>query len=604
MLKDINSIQDLKKLSVDQLPELCSEIRQKLIDEVAVSGGHLASNLGVVELTVALHYVFDESDKIVWDVGHQSYVHKILTGRSENFSTLRQKDGISGFPDCAESATDTFNVGHAGTSLSAALGLAHARDIKGESGKIVAVVGDGSMTCGMIYEALNNVGQTKNLIIVLNDNNMSISDNVGSVRKNMSKLRVGKYDKNKEKFRKFLEAIPLVGKPLSRAMQNLIKRRKLSFSRVGYFDNFNLKYIGIIDGNNLKSLVYYLSKIKENVTRPTLLHIATRKGKGFDKAEQNPEKYHGVPRGGFDTPVQLGLVESKTVVSQTLAKLGQNNQELAFVCAAMSNAVGFEECKQLFPTRFFDVGIAEEHAVTFSAGLAKGGMHPFVGIYSTFLQRSFDQILHDVALQNLPVTFLLDRAGFVGDDGKTHQGLFDLSYLSAIPNLQIWTPSSAVQLQQMIEQASATNSPVALRYGRFLLEDNTLCSTKNWQVVKQNKGAKVVVLAVGANMLQNALALQRDDVEVVCVTSVKPLDETYLASLNSHQVVVTLEENVLQGGFGQAVATYSNKHQKFAVHTLGVDDMFVEHASIQQQIQQNKLDTQSLRALVEQILGE
>ncbi|MBQ3067414.1 MAG: 1-deoxy-D-xylulose-5-phosphate synthase, partial [Clostridia bacterium] len=438
----------------------------------------------------------------------------------------------------------------------------------------------------------------------LNDNNMSISDNVGSVRKNMSKLRVRKYDKNKEKFRKFLEAIPLVGKPLSRAMQNLIKRRKLSFSRVGYFDNFNLKYIGIIDGNNLKSLVYYLSKIKENVTRPTLLHIATRKGKGFDKAEQNPEKYHGVPRGGFDTPVQLGLVESKTVVSQTLAKLGQNNQELAFVCAAMSNAVGFEECKQLFPTRFFDVGIAEEHAVTFSAGLAKGGMHSFVGIYSTFLQRSFDQILHDVALQNLPVTFLLDRAGFVGDDGKTHQGLFDLSYLSAIPNLQIWTPSSAVQLQQMIEQASATNSPVALRYGRFLLEDNTLCSTKNWQVVKQNKGAKVVVLAVGANMLQNALALQRDDVEVVCVTSVKPLDETYLASLNSHQVVVTLEENVLQGGFGQAVATYSNKHQKFAVHTLGVDDTFVEHASIQQQIQQNKLDTQSLRALVEQILGE
>ncbi len=604
MLKDINSIQDLKKLSPDQLPELCSEIRQKLINEVTVSGGHLASNLGVVELTVALHYVFDESDKIVWDVGHQSYVHKILTGRSENFSTLRQKDGISGFPDCTESATDTFNVGHAGTSVSAALGLAHARDIKGENGTIIAVVGDGSMTCGMIYEALNNVGQTKNLIIVLNDNNMSISDNVGSVRKNMSKLRVGKYDKNKEKFRRFLESIPLVGKPLSRAMQSLIKRRKLSFSRVGYFDNFNLKYIGIIDGNNLKSLLYYLSKIRENVTRPTLLHIATRKGKGFDKAEENPEMYHGVPRGGFHSTFEPGMVESKTVVSHTLERLGQNNQNIAFVCAAMSNAVGFEACKHLFPTRFFDVGIAEEHAVTFSAGLAKGGMHPFVGIYSTFLQRSFDQILHDVALQNLPVTLLLDRAGFVGDDGKTHQGLFDLSYLSAIPNLQIWTPSSALQLQQMIEQASVTNSPVALRYGRFLLDDNTLCSTKNWQVARPNKSAKVVVLAVGANMLLNALAIESNEVEVVCVTSVKPLDEVYLASLNSKQIVVTMEENVLQGGFGQSVTSYSQTHQKFAVHTLGVDDAFVEHASIKQQIEHNKLDSHSLNALVEQILAQ
>lgn len=599
MLEQIKNIQDLKKLDVKHLPELCEDIRRKLISEVSRSGGHLASNLGVVELTVALHYVFDERDKIVWDVGHQSYVHKILTERGENFFSLRQKDGLSGFPDCAESESDCFNTGHAGTSISAALGFAKARDIAKDDYNVIAVVGDGSMTCGMTYEALNNVKDTSNLLIIVNDNNMSISDNVGSATVNMSKLRVGKYDRNKERLKKFLLAVPLLGKPTYRFLRWCKRRAKLRYVRNSYFDNFDLKYVGIIDGNEIKDLVYYLTRIKNNVTKPTVLHIVTKKGKGYLPAENDPENYHSIVGSNNDS-LSDGL-DSSVIVSDTLCALAENDDRIVTVCAAMSKATGLEEFKNKYPNRFFDVGIAEEHAVTFAAGLAKGGARPFVAIYSTFLQRSYDQILHDVALQNLPVTFLIDRAGFVGADGKTHQGLFDLSYLGNIPNLKIWTPSTYAELSQMITASLKENCPVAIRYAKCLAEDGREF-VGSWNITKQSDNAKLVILAVGGRM--NDIALQAADglpVTIADVTTVQPLDEALLSKIESP--VLTLEENVVNGGFGCRITEYFNSRGlNNAVKVLGAKDGIVPHATVSEQLEMNGLDSESVRKVAEQML--
>lgn len=615
MLENITNIHDLQKLDVKQLPQLCQEIRQKIVADVSRSGGHLASNLGVVELSVALHYVFGEDDKIVWDVGHQSYVHKILTSRGENFCTLRQNGGVCGFPDCTEDESDSFNTGHAGTAISAALGLAKARDLAAQNHNVIAVVGDGAMTCGTTYEALNNIGETK-LLVILNDNNMSISDNVGSATRNMSKLRVGKYDKNKQKLKNFLNKLPLIGKPIYKFLRWCKRRAKLGFYHNSYFDTFNLKYVGIIDGNEIKDLVYYLTKIRDNVQKPTVLHIVTKKGKGYLPAEQDPVKYHSVPAGGFDqVDVQTDntvdvicdvsadekpqTVESSLIVGDTLCHLAQERDNVVAISAAMTNAVGLKTFAETFPQRFFDVGIAEEHAVTFSAGLAKGGAHPFVCIYSTFLQRAYDQILHDVALQNLPVTFLIDRAGFVGEDGKTHQGLFDLSYLANIPNLQIWTPSNSTQLQQMIELSLAMQCPVAIRYPRNLPNDTLPFDTK-WKVFGDST-AKVKLLCVGSRMLRNAKSLQSEYVQIVDVTTVKPLDADYLSTIHDGDIVVTLEENVLIGGFGSAVKN-ALANANCTIHCLGVDDQFVAHATVDQQIERFRLDAISLQKFVSKLL--
>ena len=607
MLENIKNIHDLQKLDVKQLPQLCQEIRQKLVEDVSRNGGHLASNLGVVELSVALHYVFGDDDKIVWDVGHQSYVHKILTSRGENFCTLRQKDGLCGFPDSAESDRDSFGTGHAGTAISAALGLAKARDVAGQNHNVVAVVGDGAMTCGTTYEALNNIGKTK-MLIILNDNNMSISDNVGSATRNMSKMRVGKYDKNKRRLKAFLHKIPLIGKPIYKFLRWCKRRAKLGFVRNSYFDTFNLKYIGIIDGNEIKDLIYYLKNIRDNVDKPTVLHIITKKGKGYAPAEQDPVKYHAVPVGGFaedvdgaeqPTDVQPALAESSSIVGKTLCQLASQNDKIVAISAAMTNAVGLKDFAENYPDRFFDVGIAEEHAVTFSAGLAKGGTRPFVCIYSTFMQRAYDQILHDVAIQNLPVTLLLDRAGFVGEDGKTHQGLFDLSYLGNIPNLKIWTPATATQLEQMMEKSLTEQGPVAIRYPRTLPTDN-LQLNEGWNTFGSAE-AKVKLLCVGPRILQNAIGLQSEKVQVVNVTTVKPLDDNYLATIKAEDVVVTIEENVLLGGFGSSVAsTLSAVGCK--VISLGVDDQFVAHATVDEQLKQFALDANSLQQFVEKLL--
>lgn len=597
MLEQVKSITELKKLDVKQLPQLCSEIRQKLIESVSLTGGHLASNLGAVELTVALHYVFDEEDKIVWDVGHQSYVHKILTNRGENFCSLRQKDGLSGFPDGEESEYDSFNTGHAGTAISAALGLAKARDTLREKHNIVAVVGDGSMTCGLNYEALNNIKDT-NMLIIINDNNMSISDNVGAATLNMSKIRVGKYDENKEKLKRNLQRVPLVGKGLYKFLRWCKRRAKLKFVRNSYFDIFNLKYIGIIDGNEIKDLIYYLTKLKNNVHKPTVLHVITKKGKGYAPAESDPEFYHSIPSMSTENSNELN---SSTVVGDTLVRLASERSDIAAICAAMSKATGLDVFAQLYPDRYYDVGIAESHAVTFAGGLAKGGARPYVAIYSTFLQRSYDQILHDVALQNLPVTFLIDRAGFVGADGQTHQGLFDLSYLGQIPNIEIWTPSTYSELSQMIIKSASEKGPVAIRYSKVLSDaDRKFCG--KWNVINESPKRKLIILAVGAKMTALASRVADSDIEVVDVTRVKPLDCNYLDGVGNAKII-TLEENVIRGGFGESVLSYMNIRSKACnVRVMGVDDLFVRHATVDEQMSMCGLSIDMLRKAIDDLL--
>lgn len=590
MLESIKCINDLKQLSVDSLPALCDEIRQKLIADVLSAGGHLASNLGVVELTVALHYVFDESDQIVWDVGHQSYVHKILTSRGDSFATLRKSGGLSGFPDCEESPLDCFNTGHAGTSISAALGLAKARDNLGQKHNVVAVVGDGALTCGMTYEALNNVKGTR-MLIVLNDNNMSIGDNVGVAMRNLSKLRVGKYDKRKRRLQNFLLKFPLLGKPTYKFLRWCKRKVKSRFVRNSYFDNFDIKYIGIVDGNEVKDLVYYLTKIKDNVVKPTVLHVITKKGKGYLPAENDPVSYHSVPQSNSE-------LESSVTVGDTLVELAENNPAICAISAAMTNAVGLKEFSDKYPYKFWDVGIAEEHAVTFAAGIAKGGMKPFVAIYSSFLQRSYDQILHDVAIQNLPVTLLLDRAGFVGADGQTHQGLFDLAYLSQIPNMTVWTPSTYRQLREMIIRAANSTSPIAIRYPRRLSKNDVGFDGK-WSYLRKVENSKLTILAVGNRLCDNALACELNYADMVCVTSVKPLDEDLLTQIST-PTVLTLEEGVLRGGFGEAVAAALIDKQIF-VKSLGVDDKFVRHAEVSEQINVCGLDSTSIARVAEQL---
>lgn len=564
--------QQLKQLSVKQLPDVCEEIREKLISDVTASGGHLASNLGAVELSVALHFVFGEKDKIVWDVGHQCYTHKILTGRTD-FTTLRKQGGLSGFPDFVEDPSDNFTVGHAGTAISQALGLAKARDINGEDYSVVAVVGDGSLTSGLTYEALNNVKDTR-LIVVVNDNNMSISQSVGTSTLNLSKLRVGKYDKNKQKLKNGLCKIPLVGKPMYRFLRWCKRRAKLGYYRNSYFDNFDVKYVGIIDGNEVADLVYYLTKIRDNVTKPTVLHIITKKGKGYAPAEENPTLYHSVPQGGF-----ASTIESSAVVSDNLVALADDDKRICAVCAAMSGAVGFDSFAEAYPDRFFDVGIAEEHAVTFAGGMARGGMRPFVGIYNTFLQRSYDEILHDVALQNLPVTFLIDRSGLVGEDGKTHQGTFGLSYLGNIPGLKIWCPFSYRQLARAIARSLDESGPVAICYPRYL-GDYDVSFSERWATLKLGKSG-VTVLAVGPRMVAEAMKL-RTDVTVIAVTSVKPLDKMTLEGLSGD--VFTLEENVMSGGFGEKVAACFASSKNVTVYSLAVPDCFVPHATVAEQL--------------------
>lgn len=587
ILAKIDNPADLKFIRKELLPQLAEEIRSRILETVSQTGGHLASSLGAVELTIALHYVFNAPvDKIVWDVGHQTYAHKLLTGRREEFQTLRQYEGISGFPKTEESPYDTFNVGHASTSISAALGMATARDLKKENFRVVAVIGDGSMTGGLAFEGMNNAGHlNKDMIVILNDNEMFISRKVGAFAGYLTKITTGDlYKKLTKKAERFLTRISVMGVRLT----TVAKRVKVLLFPGMLFEEMGFAYLGPFDGHDLNLLIELFEKAKE-MTGPICIHVVTKKGKGYKPAEKEPTKFHGV--GEFNLITGETEKPDKTatfteVFGKTLVRLARENGRIIGITAAMSDGTGMNYFAQEFPERFFDVGIAEEHAAVFAAGLAKEGLQPVVSIYSTFLQRAYDQLIHDVALQNLPVVFVLDRAGLVGEDGPTHQGVFDFSYLRHIPNMVIMAPKDENELQQMVSTALQYKGPVAIRYPRgkgfgvkLDKEFKTIDMGKAEVLQEGNDG---VILAIG-NMVLAALAagelLKKDGIKVTVVNArfVKPLDKSLFKQLaQKHKNVVTVEENVVAGGFGSAVGEVLAE-TNIRIKHIGLPDQFIEH---------------------------
>lgn len=594
LLKTIYSPQDIQNLSLKQLKSLADEIRDTIIQTVAETGGHLAPNLGVVELTLALHRVFNSAvDRIIWDVGHQSYVHKLLTGRQVQFATLRQYGGISGFPKPEESIHDAFATGHSSTSISAALGMALARDLKGDPHSVVAVIGDGSLTGGMAFEAMNHAGHLKtNLIVVLNDNEMSIAPNVGALSGYLSRLRTDPmYSKGKDEIAELLQKLPHGSKLLK-----VVDRLKDSFKYLVVpgmlFEELGFTYLGPVDGHDIKAMMTMLQQAK-TVSGPVLVHVLTQKGRGYQPAEENPDRFHGV--GPFD--VATGTVKKSgggapsytEVFGKTLVKLAQEDDKIIGITAAMPDGTGLNSFAREFPKRYFDVGIAEQHAVTMAAGMAMTGYRPVAAIYSTFLQRAYDQVLHDVCLQNLPVTFALDRGGLVGDDGPTHHGVFDIAYLRNIPNMVIMAPKDENELQHMLKTAVYHSGPVAVRYprgnGEGVPMDEELQHLPIGKGEILREGSDVLLIATG-NMVRETLkatqSLSAQGIEAAVINAryVKPLDEELILDYARRtKNVVTIEEHVLMGGFGSAVLELFEAAglTDVKVKRIGIPDEFVEH---------------------------
>ena len=607
-LDRINEANDIKKIEPEAYDALASEIRSFIIESVSEHGGHLASNLGVVELTMALHLCMDfPNDKLIWDVGHQAYTHKLLTGRKEDFSSLRTFGGMSGFPKHKESPCDAFDTGHSSTSISAALGYARARDLKGEDRTVVAVIGDGSMTGGMAYEALNNVSHLKsNMIIVLNDNKMSISENVGGLSKHLTALRTREsYMDFKIDVEKKLKQIPHVGDSVARGVKKSKDSIRQLFVKGGFFEDFGIKYIGPIDGHDIKEMVRVLNALKK-LNEPVVMHVVTQKGRGYIPAEKNPSAFHGV--GSFDIATGESLagksVSYTSVFSKTICKLGKAHPDIVTICAAMPDGTGLTAFKKHFPDRFFDVGIAEQHAVTFAAGLAAGGLHPFVAVYSSFLQRAYDQIIHDVCIQNLPVVFCVDRAGLVGADGETHQGIFDLSFMSMIPNMTVCAPKNKYELYDMLYFAYHYNGPIAIRYPRGAAYEgfkNMRPPIVYGRSETMFEGEKVALVAVGS-MVETAVRVREQlqekgiNATVVNARFVCPLDTECLDRLSeNHQWIVTMEENVLKGGFGEACGDYIlKKNENMRLIHVGVPDVYVEHGSVDQLKKTLHMDADSI----------
>ena len=607
-LDRINEANDIKKIEPEAYDALASEIRSFIIESVSEHGGHLASNLGVVELTMALHLCMDfPNDKLIWDVGHQAYTHKLLTGRKEDFSGLRTFGGMSGFPKHKESPCDAFDTGHSSTSISAALGYARARDLKGEDRTVVAVIGDGSLTGGMAYEALNNVSHLKsNMIIVLNDNKMSISENVGGLSKHLTALRTREsYMDFKMDVEKKLKQIPHVGDSVARSVKKSKDSIRQLFVKGGFFEDFGIKYIGPIDGHDIKEMVRVLNALKR-LNEPVVMHVVTQKGRGYVPAEKNPSAFHGV--GSFDIATGESLASKSltytSVFSKTICRLGKAHPDVVTICAAMPDGTGLTAFKKHFPGRFFDVGIAEQHAVTFAAGLAAGGMHPFVAVYSSFLQRAYDQIIHDVCIQSLPVVFCVDRAGLVGADGETHQGIFDLSYLSMIPNMTVCAPKNKYELYDMLYFAYQYHGPIAIRYPRGSAYEGFKNMRPPIEYGKSElmfEGEKIALVAVGS-MVQTAVQVREKlldkgiNATVVNARFVCPLDTECLDRLSrDHQWIVTMEENVLKGGFGEACGDYLlAKHEDVRLIHVGVPDVYVEHGGVDQLKKTLHMDADSI----------
>lgn len=594
LLELINQPNDIKKIDARDYRQLSHEIREFLVKKVSRTGGHLASNLGVVELTMALHLFLDfPKDKLIWDVGHQCYTHKLLTGRKEDFDTLRQFDGLSGFPKREESDCDAFNTGHSSTSLSIADGMVKARDLQKEDYKVVAVIGDGALSGGMAYEALNNAGRFKsNMIIILNDNNMSISENVGGLASYLGKIRTSsKYTGLKMEIEDNLKKMPIAGDALVKKLKTSKDSIKSLFVPGMFFENMGITYIGPIDGHNINIMLSALNAAANSKT-PVLIHVITQKGKGYKPAEENPSRFHGISpfvcRTG-DSKEHTSDLSYTQVFSDTITEIASANDKVVAITAAMSDGTGLSAFKERFPKRFFDVGIAEPHAVTFAAGMAAQGLHPVVAVYSTFLQRSYDQLMIDVALNHLPVTFCIDRAGIVGYDGDTHQGIFDLSYLSTIPGMTVMAPKNAQELKQMLEFACSFDGPTAIRYPRGKATNKL--SEFNMPIVYGKSelimtGDDVAVFAVGRMVkVMYEICRELEDAGISCmlvnVRFVSPIDFEQLdiaSKLCSH--IVTCEENVKTGGFGQSVASYLlESGYKGNFLNLSLPDSFMKHGS-------------------------
>ncbi len=618
LLEQISKENDIKKIRKEDWNNLAAEIREFLIEKISVSGGHLGSNLGAVELTMALHLSLNlPADKIIWDVGHQSYTHKLLTGRREGFETLRKFGGMSGFPKRKESCCDAFDTGHSSTSISAGLGLVKARDISGEKSTVVSVIGDGSLTGGMAYEALNNAARLDtNYIIVLNDNNMSISENVGGVSKYLNGIRTA------DNYLNLRDGIyySLLKKKNGDAVVEFVRRVKSSFKHLVipgmFFEDMGITYLGPVDGHDIPAMIRVFNEAKK-CKKAVLVHVMTQKGKGYEPAERHPARFHGAEP--FD--IATGVPKNKKskanytdVFSTVMIKLGQRNDKVVAITAAMPDGTGLKRFRNVYPERFFDVGIAEQHAVTFAAGLAAGGLIPIVAIYSSFLQRAYDQILHDVCIQNLPVVFAIDRAGIVGSDGETHQGIFDLSYLSSIPNMHIMAPKNKWELSDMMKFAVRFGAPIAVRYPRGEAYDG-LSEYREPIIYGKSemifKGDTIALMAVGSMVKTAATVremLKEKGYHVTLVNGrfIKPIDTEMIDQLAAnHELLVTLEENVASGGFGEKVRTYVDDCKlKMDVINICVPDEYVEHGNVELLRKEIGIDAETITNKIIEKMGK
>ncbi|MCR4922549.1 MAG: 1-deoxy-D-xylulose-5-phosphate synthase [Lachnospiraceae bacterium] len=613
ILDKIEEANDIKKIDPKDYPELAQEIRDFLVNKISVTGGHLGSNLGVVELTMALHLVADlPKDKIIWDVGHQSYTHKLLTGRKEGFESLRKYGGMSGFPKRKESDCDSFDTGHSSTSISAGLGYVKARDLKGEDYRVFAVIGDGALTGGMAFEALNNASRLKtNYVIVLNDNEMSIAENVGGVARYLSRIRTKEPYKNfKIDLEKQLIRIPRVGEHVL----DVLKRYKSGFKHLVvpgmFFEDMGITYLGPVDGHDVEACLKMLNEAVK-IPKCVIVHVYTRKGNGYMPAEKHPARFHGTDP--FD--IETGLLSKgrkkasyTDIFSTVMTKVGQRDERVVAITAAMPDGTGLKRFSRMYPNRFFDVGIAEQHAVTFAAGLAAGGLKPIVAVYSSFLQRAYDQILSDVCLQKLPVIFCIDRAGLVGSDGETHQGVFDISYLSSIPNITIMAPKNKWELSDMIKYALRFDGPIAIRYPRGEAYDGLEDKRARVEYKKSemiHKGKDIALFALGS-MVKTAVEVReilKDkgyDPTIVNVRFAKPFDTDMLKKLSQdHSLLVTMEENVYVGGFGEQIREYvSDEKLPFDLLTVALPDEFIQHGSVDILKKETGIDAESIAGTI------
>lgn len=618
ILDRIKKPNDVKALNIAECEMLAGEIREFLVDSLSVTGGHLASNLGVVELTIALHRVLDfPQDKLIWDVGHQAYTHKILTGRKNQFVTLRKTGGLSGFPKRKESPCDAFDTGHSSTSISAGLGMVRARDLKGEDYTVVSVIGDGALTGGMAYEAMNNAASLKkNFIIILNDNEMSITKNVGGMSSYLGNIRTAAaYTELKMGVTNVLKKIPKVGESMVDALHKTKDSLKQFVIPGMLFENMGMTYLGPVDGHNITQLVKLLNEAKRK-PGPVLLHVLTEKGKGYDPAVRHPARFHGAAPFEIETglPKSTGKANYTDIFSTVMRKFGDREPDVVAVSAAMVPGTGLKRFGNMFPDRLFDVGIAEEHAVTFAAGLALGGLRPVVAIYSSFLQRAVDQVLHDVCMQKLPVVFAVDRAGLVGSDGETHHGCFDLSYLSMMPNMTLMAPKNKWELSDMLKFAIRQNSPVAIRYPRGEAYDGLEDKRAPIEMGRSEllyQGNEIALLAVGsmvkvAQEVYNNLRAKGQPATLINMRFVKPLDTQRLDELTkNHRLFVTLEENVKNGGFGEKVMDYFGEQTEAPqVRIVAIEDQFVPHGSVSDLMKQQGMDAESVTLRIEKWMKE